>query len=653
MHLPVSVMSTDSPPEKMPPPIDAADLEDDEEEDIHPRDLWAIARFLGPFMQPYRRPLLVIACILLAETLINASFPLATQYLIDKGLTEEIDPDGVMVHGKDLNVVIGVLVFLAVATAVITALGVALDYINAKVFTALIMGIRQKLFGHVQSLSMPFFTRTHAGEVLSRFSGDVVSLESTLTTMATWGLVPLLEVVYSVCLLFYFNVWLALIGALVFPLTLLGPRFFASWAYSLSYDKRQREAEVLTAVQENVTAQGVVKAFGLEKQTRARFGILNLLWLAISFRVHFLGALVERSSTTGVYVVHFLSVGLGAYWVYKGELTLGTLVAFETTFLSMGYAMTYVTQYVPMLAQAAGSIHHINDLFAQQPQVEDAPGATALPRLQREIVYDHVSFQYAEDSFAMRDVSVRIAEGSFIAFVGSSGSGKSTMLNLLLRLYDPTAGAIRIDGIDIRAVTQESLRAQIGMVFQDNYLFNTTILENLRMAYPAARMEQIEAAARAAEIHDFISALPAGYNTVVGERGSQLSGGQRQRLAIARALVRDPAILMLDEATSALDYSTEAALNDTLLKVAQNRTVIMVTHRLSSVISAAHIVVLDQGRVVESGTHDELLRQRGAYAALWRNQMERRAADPVADLCDSDPTPIPPDPLVGVMRDGP
>ncbi len=637
-------MSTDLSSEKMPPPIDPADLEDDEEEDIDPRDLWAIARFLGPFTHAYRRPLLGLAAILFVETVINACFPLATQYLIDEGLT---GPD------KSLNVVIGVLVFLAVATAIITTLGVLLDYLNAKIFSAMIVDIRQMLFTHVQSLSMPFFTRTHAGEVLSRFSGDVVALEGTLTTMSTWGVVPLLEVVYSVCLLFYFNVWLALIGSLVFPLTLLGPRFFASWAYSLSYDKRQREGEVLTAAQENVTAQGVVKAFGLERQARARFGILNLLWLAISFRVHFLGALVERSSTTGVYVVHFLSVGLGAYWVYQDEITLGTLVAFEATFLSMGYAMTYVTQYVPMLAQAAGSIHHINDLLDQRPQVEDAPGAILLPRLQKQIVYEHVSFQYSEDAFAMKDVSVRIAKGSFIAFVGTSGSGKSTMLNLLLRLYDPTAGAIKIDGVDIRTVTQESLRAQIGMVFQDNYLFNTTILENLRMGDPAAKMDQVEAAARAAEIHDFISAQPAGYNTVVGERGSQLSGGQRQRLAIARALVRDPAILMLDEATSALDYSTEAALNDTLLKVAQNRTVIMVTHRLSSVISAAHIVVLDKGRVVESGTHEQLLHQHGAYAALWRDQMERQPIEPVADLCEGEPGPIPPDPLVGVMRQGP
>jgi ATP-binding cassette subfamily B protein len=614
----------------------------EESEEIHARDLWAIARFVGPFSAPQRWPLLLLGLLLLIETVINFAFPLATQYLVDEGLVK-----------RNIDALVAVLIFLAVAAVFMPILGVAMDRINARAFTEIARDIRQKLFAHVQRLSMPFFTRTHAGEVLSRFSGDIVALEGTLTTLVPWCLVPLLEVIYSVILMFWFNVWLGLIAAVVFPLVLLGPRFFAARAFELSYDKRRREAELLGAVQENVTAQPVVKAFGLQASASSRFYGLNLLWMLVAFRAHFLGALVERSSHTGVYLVHVLIFGLGAYWVFEDKMTIGTLVSFEATFLSMGYALTYVMQYVPLLAQAAGSIHHLDELFAQKPQVEDAANAIALPRLQREIVFDKVSFKYADDAFCLADLNVRIAKGSFIAFVGASGSGKSTVLNLLMRLYDPTAGAIYVDGTDIRTATQDSLRSQIGMVFQENYLFNTTILENIRMGNASASQEQVEAAGRAAEIHDFVMTLPRRYQTMVGERGSQLSGGQRQRLAIARALVRDPAILVLDEATSALDYATEAALNETLLKVAQNRTVIMVTHRLSSVISAAHIVVLDRGRVVESGDHEELLRHNGAYAALWRNQAHSQAIAQGTDECDETTTLIPTEPLVGVMEKAP
>jgi ATP-binding cassette subfamily B protein len=596
--------------EPAPPPDPPREEPDGESEEVHPRDLWRILRFLGPFTRPHRGPVLLLGTVLLVETLFNFTFPLATQYLIDEGL-----------NNHNFEVVVVVLVFLGVAAVVMALLGLASDYLNARICSAMVRDIRQRLFDHLQTLSMPFFARTRTGSVLSRFSGDVVAVESTLATLMPWCVIPLLEVTYSVVLMFVFNVWLALIASLVFPLVLLGPRFFATRAFALSYGKRLREAEVLSAVQENVSAHAVVKAFGLQPLAQTRFRGLNTAWLRIAFPVHFLGAMVERTSQTGVYLLHVLVFGLGAYWTYEGSMTVGTLVAFEATFLSMGYALTYVTQYVPSLAQAAGSIHHLDDLFDVRPLVQDAPEAVPLSRLEREIALVDVGFRYEDEGFELSGVDVRIPKGSHTALVGASGSGKSTVLNLLLRFYDPTRGQVLFDGRDIRTGTQDSLRDQMGMVFQDSLLFNATILDNIRMGRPEASEAQVEAAARAAEIHDFIAALPQGYHSVVGERGSQLSGGQRQRLAIARALVRDPAILILDEATSALDYATEAAVNATLLKVAKNRTVITVTHRLGTAATAHHLVVLDKGRVVERGTHDELLARAGVYAALWHNQM--------------------------------
>jgi ATP-binding cassette subfamily B protein len=589
------------------------DWDDSEEETIHPRELWAIGRFLAPFARPHGRALGLLALVLGVETLFNFSFPFASQYLVDEGLIEH-----------NFVVVGGVLAFLAFAAVATALLGVASDYLNATIFSTMVRDIRQKLFGHLQSLSMPFFTRNQAGNVLSRFSGDLVAVEGTLVTTVPWCLVPLLEVIYSVVVMFVFNFWLGLLGTLVFPLMLLGPRFFAAKSLAVSYDKRQCEGDVLSAVQENVGAQPVVKAFGLQHREQDRFRGLNAAWMRLAFRVHWLGALVERTSHTGVYVVHLLIFGLGAYWAYIGEITVGTLVAFEATFLSMGYALSYVTQFVPSLAQAAGSIHHLDELFAEKPKVADAANATLLPRFEREIVFENVGFRYPDSAFRVRKLDLRIPCGSYTAVVGGSGSGKSTILNLLLRLYDPARGAVLIDGHDLRTVTQDSLRAQVGMVFQDSFLFNATILENIRLGKPDATLEEVQAAAKAAELHDFIAGLPRGYNTVIGERGSQLSGGQRQRLAVARALVRDPAILVLDEATSALDYSTESALNETLRQIAKGRTVISVTHRLANVAGADQIVVLAHGKVAEAGNHAELLERGGAYATLWRKQRVRR-----------------------------
>jgi ATP-binding cassette subfamily B protein len=269
----------------------------------------------------------------------------------------------------------------------------------------------------------------------------------------------------------------------------------------------------------------------------------------------------------------------------------------------------------------------MGDLLAVKPTLVDKPQARAAEPFQRDIVFDKVGFWYGEDSgFRMENVDLAIAKGSFVGIVGASGSGKSTMLNLLLRFYDPSAGSLRFDGVDARDFTQESLRAQMGVVFQENFLFNASIIENIRLGKPDASYEEVVAAAKAAEVDETIRGFPDGYDTNVGERGGKLSGGQRQRVAIARALVRDPALLILDEATSALDAVTEAKLNETLARIAKTRTVVSVTHRLGSVEGADHILLLDHGEVVEQGGHDQLMALDGLYAALWRKQRIRQEA---------------------------
>jgi ATP-binding cassette subfamily B protein len=379
---------------------------------------------------------------------------------------------------------------------------------------------------------------------------------------------------------------------------------------------------MLSAVQENIQAQPVVKAFGLGRRSVNRFGRLGRAWSYFAYRINVYSALTESSAYMGIYVLHMVIIGLGAYWAYTGEMTIGTLIAFEDMFISMGYALTEITQFVPTLAQAHGSVQHLDEVFSEKPSVTDADDARPLPRMQRSMAFDGVSFAYPGGRNALTNVTFEIPNNAYIAIVGRSGSGKSTIVNLLLRFYDPSAGRVVVDGIDVRTVTQDSLRTQMGIVFQDSFLFNASILENVRMGKPDATGEEVEAALRAAEFWDAVPTLRKGLRTRVGERGGKLSGGQRQRIAIARALVRSPAILILDEATSALDAVAEAAIIATIQRIARTHTVVNITHRLSNVVGADHILVLEDGRIVEAGRHRELLARGGHYAMLWRTQKE-------------------------------
>jgi ATP-binding cassette, subfamily B, bacterial len=589
------------------------ELEDKaEEEAVRSDDLSFFASFMRPYVRPYKKSLWIIAGILLIEMAFNFNFPLVTQHLIDDGLQE-----------KNWEVVVWVLGFLFIAAVANTTLGIVSDYLYTRTATHVTRDVRQSLFDHMHQLPMPYFSQTQTGVITSRFSGDIVATETALVTVVPYFLAPALEVIYSTVLLLILSPSLGAIALIGFPLVMWLPKLFASKAFDLAYQKRKTEGRLMGAVQENISAQPVLKAFGLSKRLRDDFNGINATWFGTASRGNFQASLVERASHSGLYVLHIVVFGIGVYWVFTDSITLGALVAFEGVFLSMGYAMTDVTQYVPNLAQAVGGARHMREFLDEIPSIVDKKDALEAPYFSRSIEFDRVRFDYgAASDFCLENFSLVIPKGSMLGIVGPSGSGKSTILNLLLRFNEPTSGAIRFDDIDLRDLKQASYRRQLGVVFQESFLFNTTILENIRLGKPDASMSEIQEAARLAEVEEFILSLPQQWQTVVGERGSQLSGGQRQRVAIARALVRSPELLVLDEATSALDAATEARLNATLRRIARTRTVVSVTHRLGSVVGADRIILMEGGRIVESGTHEELLEKGGHYTVLWRTQRE-------------------------------
>jgi len=569
-----------------------------------------VTGFIRPYFKNYKKALTFVGIGLLVETLFNVIMPLSLKFLIDDALGEE-----------DFGVLMVILSVLAVAGIVTSLISIWYERWDAWLSASVISDVRQKLFDHVQDLPSSFFARTKRGEILSRFSVDLSAFENALKTLANSAVLPALELLAGLLLMFYLNWQLAVVALLIFPITLIGPRILTPKAVHANYEQKVNEAAILGVVQENISAQAVVKAFSLQRLARSWFSVRNDTTRQKIASATFLSSMVERSVNVSVLLLHLVVLALGAYLATTGQITIGTFVTFESAFWEISYNIAHLMHFVPVTIQSAAAVRHVQELLDEPTRGADRPGMPDLPRISNDITFDHVSFGYeGSDELVLDDLNLKIEVGKSIAIVGPSGSGKSTLLNLILRLYVPTAGKVTIDGVDIRTVTRESLRQGMAVVFQDNVLFNMSIRENIRLGKEGATDKEVVEAAKKAEIHRFIMSLPHKYDTQVGERGDTLSGGQRQRMAIARAIVRDPSLLLLDEATSALDQTTEAAINRTLLKLAKGRTMIFSTHRLTSVVDMDEIIVLRAGEVVERGSHSELLAANGVYRRLWDDQ---------------------------------
>ena len=583
--------------------------------------------FVKPYLVNYKKILTFVGLGVVIETLFNVIMPLSLKFLIDDALGEE-----------DFEALVKILSVLGAAGIFTSIVAVWYERWDARLAAALISDVRTRLFDHVQNLPAGYFARTRRGEILSRFSVDLSAFEGAVKSFANSAALPFLELIAGIILMLFLNWQLAAISLLVFPITLIGPRILTPKAVQANYDQKLNESALLGMVQENIAAQAVIKAFSLHRRTFGWFTMRNRETRSKIASAMFLSTMVERTVTIAVLLLHLVVLAIGAYLATKGQITIGTFVTFESAFWEVSYNIAHVMHFIPVSIQAAAAVRHIQELLDEPSRGADRPGAPDLPRITNDITFDHVTFQYEGALEPVLDnLSLKLKVGKSIAIVGPSGSGKSTLLNLILRLYVPDEGYVTIDGVDIRKVTRESLRKSMAVVFQENMLFNMSIRENIRLGKEGATDAEVEDAARKAEIHRYITRLPQKYDTVVGERGDTLSGGQRQRIAIARAIIRNPSVLLLDEATSALDQTTEAAINRTLLKVAKGRTMIWSTHRLTSVVDMDEIVVISGGRVIERGSHEELLAKNGIYRRLWDDQSHTpRAADQAGQDNDDD-----------------
>jgi ATP-binding cassette subfamily B protein len=577
-----------------------------------------IARLLS-YLQAYRGQMVLLCLMVLMSTALGLIAPYLTRPLMDV----VIAPRGVPLPARERLTWLGMIVLgMAGAQLAAQAISAVQGRTAASLTHKLSHGLRMELYQHLQLLSLRFFDKRQVGQLISRVTHDTSELQPILTIGVQFYLANLLMVVGIGIVLCSINGLLFLLAVLPAPLVaglskLFWKRISTAWQRWWHFNGR------LTAVlNDNLSGVRVVKAFAQEAREIARFD-------PRSSELAEAGRTAEATWMTVFPILSFVT-GTGGLLVWyvggrqavAGAVTLGTLMTF-VAYLGMFYGpLQFLNRVAEWLSRALASAERVFEILDSEPDVREAEDAVAMPRIEGRVAFRDVTFGYDPHKPVLKHVDLDVRPGEMIGFVGHSGAGKSTMINLICRFYDVNEGQILIDGVEIRKIRQQDLRSQIGVVLQDTFLFNGTIAENIRYAKPDATVEEILAAARAANAHDFIVQKPDGYDTQVGERGQSLSGGERQRIAIARAILHNPRILILDEATSAVDTDTEKQIQDAIARLIRGRTTFAIAHRLSTLRNADRLVVLKDGKVAEVGTHDELLEKKGEFHRLVEMQQE-------------------------------
>ena len=550
------------------------------------------------------------------EIAYTVAAPVSLQYLVDDAFLP-----------KDAGVFALVLGLLLAGGALNVAANVFGDYAIGKLSGQVIRKLRFELFEHVLRQSVSFYSRYRVGELVARFTSDMAAMERVVRSAIPLFLKEAFAVVLGLTMLLAIE-WRLTIAMLAGSVLLVaGPKLLQRKAESANADYKNAQEQLSHALDEAVKGHKTVR--GLHQQPRllerAREQTRSLF--AFGLRLHMTNAMMERLPLTALLVLNGIMIGFGGYLIFHDQMSVGGFMSFFMLFLTVGQSGTNLTYLIPGLIESGVSFRRVTELLEQQPDVPEANEPAVRPATVASLRMERVTFGYTEAADQLKDVSLDVPGGAYVAFVGPSGSGKSTALQLLSRFYDPREGAVLLNGHDLREVGEDALRKLTAVVGQETFLFNASIRDNLRLDNEALTDADLERAARQAKIHDRIARWPEGYDTQVSLEGGSLSGGERQRLAIARALLREPRLLLLDEATAALDPATEADINELVLSARADRTIVSVTHRLASVVEADRIYVFQDGRIAESGTHRELLERRGVYRGLWEKQQGFRLTD--------------------------
>lgn len=575
-----------------------------------------IRRYLQ-FVKPYKWRIIATILVGILKFGIPMLIPLLIKYVID----DIINNNSISVEEKftRLAIALGIAVFIFVIVR--PPIEFLRQYLAQWTSNKILYDIRRRLYNHLQALSARFYANNQAGQVISRVINDVEQTKDFILTglMNIW--LDCITIVIALSIMFFLDAKLTLAALVIFPVYILTVYFFFGRLRSLTRKRSQALAEVQGFLHERVQGMSVIKSFAIEDNEAQNFDKHNRNFLQKAFNHTRWNAYSFSAINTVTDIGPLIVIGSGAFLAINGSITVGTLAAFVGYLEQLFGPLRRLVSSFTTLTQSFASMDRVFQLMDEGYDIKNKKGALPIEINKGRIELNDVSFKYnSEESTILNNINLEINQGETVAFVGMSGGGKSTLINLIPRFYDVTEGEIKIDGTNIKSYLTGSLRNQIGLVQQDNILFSDTIKENILLGRPDATDEEVIKAAKMANAHDFIMELSEGYDTEVGERGVKLSGGQKQRVSIARIFLNNPPIIILDEATSALDLESESIIQDALNILSENRTTLIVAHRLSTITHADKIVVIENGEIVETGTHEALLAKKGAYEHLYSIQ---------------------------------
>ena len=568
---------------------------------------------LGSFIRPYRRHFAIALVGVLVASGLGLVFPRITGNLVDTALQESTL--------QDLSQIDGIALLLLGVFATQAAFSYLRIYFLAAMGEGVVADLRQAVYRHIMTLPVKFFDSRKTGEITSRLTSDVAVVQAVTSSSLAAAISQAITLIGGVVLMFLTSVTLSVVVLSFLPITIIAAASFGRRLRRISTRYQDRVAEANAAAEEAISAARVVKWFTAEPTEIRRYARKVQESYAVALRRARLQALFSPFVQLVGYGTLAVVMWVGGRQVLSNDLTAGELVTFLLYTLTVAGAIGAFTGLYGQLQTALGASQRIFELLGERSDIQEPEQPVSLPSPQGAITFEEVSFRYSDrDVEVLKDVRLTVAPGEVVALVGPSGAGKTTLVQLIPRFFDPTTGRILLDGFDLRELRVRDLRSLMAAVPQETQLFSGTIAENLLMGKPEATEQELREAAIAANAHDFIEAFPSGYETIVGERGIKLSGGQRQRVAIARALLNDPRLLILDEATSSLDSESEGLVQDALERLMKGRTTVVIAHRLSTVRNADRLLVLDEGQIVQEGTHQQLLEEGGLYADLYHLQ---------------------------------